>query len=157
MRLESDHLVISLKQKLGHCHPCLLDWSVLHLVLRAWSSSGETVTPGRMPLVTWCTRCSWRTGARGERGACIPGTSNFAVRLILVVLWSPSSLFTEGSCMLLSSIPCSPSGVLTRFKHPHRPTWQQMHVYPFIRADDGEKLSKEKIVRFKSPLSNNIY
>lgn len=31
-----------------------------------------------------------------------------------------------------------------------------MHVFPFMKADDGEKLSKQKIVRFKSPLSNNI-
>lgn len=31
-----------------------------------------------------------------------------------------------------------------------------MRVFPFIKADDGENLSKQKIVRFKSPLSNNI-
>lgn len=90
MRLESDLLVSSLKQKLGHYHPCLLDWNVLRLVLRAWSSSGETVTPGHMLRGTWCTRCSWRTGARGELGRVHTGPSNFGVHLILVFPKTPS-------------------------------------------------------------------
>lgn len=90
MRLESDHLVSSLKQKLGHYHPCLLDWNVLRLVLRAWSLSGETVTPGHMLLGSWCTRCSWRTGARGELGRVHTGPASFGVHLILVFPKTPS-------------------------------------------------------------------
>lgn len=73
MILEMDRLVSSSKQRLGHYHPRLLGWSVLRLVLRAWSSSGETVTLRYMLLMTWCTPCSWKTGTRGEMGERVPG------------------------------------------------------------------------------------
>lgn len=145
MKLELDPLVSSLKQKLGHYHPCLLGSSVLRPGLRAWSWSGETAMPRRTLLRTRCTPCSWKTGTRGRAGQ--GGGAGKAVALALG--WSPlaylcsrNSLhlcekisYVFRSCIfLLKVIPSSPHlEFLNQYsKDPNFPTCDNICVCFFF-------------------------
>lgn len=166
MKSELDHLVSSLKQKLGHCHPCLLGSNVLQPGLRAWSWNGETVTLRHMLLTTWCTHYSWRTETRGTTGGGCTGkrsASGFGVAsyVFLHPLKHSSLLkdflhfYAQGYNPLFFIWTISTLNILKILISLHV-IIMYVFVFSFIKPDNTEKLSKTKTAKLKSTRCNSI-